>query len=132
MFGFGKDFRVHGDVSRLVYGDRVRFSGVLFNTRSGYITIGDNVVFGHGVMVLTGEHYKTDADVFKTVFDGNDIVIGSNCWIASGVIIIGGVTLGDNIIVGAGSVVTKSFEDGNVFIAGNPAIIKYKLKGKET
>ena len=49
-----------------------------------------------------------------------------NCWIGFNAVILPGVILGDNTIVGAGSIVTKSFESGHCVIAGNPAkIIKY-------
>ena len=51
-----------------------------------------------------------------------DVTIGDDAWIGGGAIICPGVTLGNNVIVGAGSVVTKSFGD-NVVIAGNPARI---------
>jgi acetyltransferase-like isoleucine patch superfamily enzyme len=55
------------------------------------------------------------------------IKIGSNCFIGFNAIILPGVVLGDNTIVGAGSVVTKSF-DGGCVIAGNPAHVVKSLK----
>ena len=52
-------------------------------------------------------------------------IIGDNCIISSGAKIIGGITLGDNVVVGANAVVTKSFPS-NTVIAGVPAkIISY-------
>jgi acetyltransferase-like isoleucine patch superfamily enzyme len=59
--------------------------------------------------------------------DGKDVVIGNKCWIGMNAMILPGVHLGDNTIVGAGSVVTKSFPEGNVVIAGNPAKLIKKL-----
>lgn len=54
------------------------------------------------------------------------IIIGDNCYIGTGVSIMGPVTIGNNVTIGAGAVVTKDFPD-NCVIAGNPAkIIKYK------
>ena len=49
------------------------------------------------------------------------IVIGNNCFIGEGAMILYGVELADNIIVAAGSVVTKSFNESNIIIGGNPA-----------
>ena len=48
------------------------------------------------------------------------ISIGRGCWIGQNVTVLPGVTLGDNVIVGAGSIVTSSFPS-NVIIAGSPA-----------
>lgn len=53
---------------------------------------------------------------------GAPITIGDSCWFGGRVTVLPGVTLGNNVVVGAGSVVTKSFGD-NVVIAGNPARI---------
>jgi len=53
---------------------------------------------------------------------GAPITIGDNAWLGGRVTILPGVTLGNNVVVGAGSVVTKSFGD-DVVIAGNPARI---------
>ena len=51
--------------------------------------------------------------------------MGDDIWVGGGAIICPGVTLGNNVIVGAGSVVTKSFGD-NVVVAGNPArVVKH-------
>ena len=56
-----------------------------------------------------------------------DIVLGEQCWIGMNSVILPGVKLGIHTIVGAGSVVTKSFEDGFCIIAGNPAKIIRKI-----
>lgn len=53
---------------------------------------------------------------------GAPITIGDNAWFGGGGTILPGVTLGDNVVVGAGAVVTKSFGD-NVVLGGNPAKI---------
>ncbi len=55
-----------------------------------------------------------------------EVVIGDNCWIGMNAVILPGVHLGDHITVGAGAVVTHSFE-GNCVIAGNPARIIKKF-----
>ena len=47
------------------------------------------------------------------------VYIGKNCWIGAGVIIVPGITIGDNVVIGAGSVVTKDLPD-NVVAVGNP------------
>ena len=50
----------------------------------------------------------------------NDITIGKNVWLGGGVIILAGVDIGDNAVIGAGSVVTKNVDKKSLY-AGNPA-----------
>jgi maltose O-acetyltransferase len=95
------------------------------------IRIGRNAMLGPRVSLVTAEHPLNPVERNSGLEFGRPITIGDNCWIGSDATIIGGVTLGDNVVVGAGSVVTKSFPD-NVVIAGNPARIIKKVEGKGT
>lgn len=83
------------------------------------IFIGDHTIFAPGVKIISANHSKNNLDNHTK---SNPIYIGENCWLGTNSIILPGVKLGDNVIVGAGSVVTKSFPS-NVTIAGNPAKI---------
>jgi acetyltransferase-like isoleucine patch superfamily enzyme len=104
---------------------------VYFNTRSGNITVGKNTVFGENVMVLTGKHatiFDVDnlSDLHQVPDKGRDIIIGNNCYIGSGAIIIGPLEISDYSVIGAGSVVTKDVPEKS-FFAGNPAKLIRKL-----
>lgn len=91
------------------------------------IRIGDNVMFGPNVQVLTPLHPLQAEERIAGPEYGAPVTIGHNVWLAAGVTILPGVTLGDNVVVGAGAVVTRSFGD-NVFIAGNPAQVIKLIK----
>jgi acetyltransferase-like isoleucine patch superfamily enzyme len=125
---------IYGERSRLKTGKNVSLVNTLFNLSSGNIYIGDNTIFGHGCMVITGVHQFKDGRRKKLVTGGDeaplsgyDIKIGSGCWIASGSIIIGRVKIGHNVIVAAGAVVTRDIPDG-VMVGGVPARIIKKVE----
>lgn len=86
------------------------------------IEIGDNVQITAGVRIFThgGGHVLRklcpNFDCFGKVCIGNNVYIGNNA------MIMPGITIGDNVVIGAGSIVTKNVPD-NVVIAGNPAKI---------
>ena len=117
--------------SKISLGDN---SGIGVNADiSEDVTIGKDVMMGPECIILTSNHGMEDNGVpmwRQKSGDVKPVVIGNNCWIGSRVIILPGVHLGDGCVVGAGSVVTKSF-GANTIIAGNPAkFIKYRPKVK--
>jgi maltose O-acetyltransferase len=83
------------------------------------VRIGDNCLIGPNVGVYTAGHDLNPVDRYKTGY-AKPITIGDNVWIGGHCAIIGGVTIGDNSIIAAGSVVTKDVP-GNTIFGGNPA-----------
>jgi len=84
------------------------------------VTIGDDVQIGPNVQLLTATH-PVDADARRDKWESAaPIVIGSNVWLGGGVIVCPGVTIGQNTIVGAGSVVVRDLPP-NVIAVGSPA-----------
>lgn len=89
------------------------------------ITIGDHCYIGPDVGFYTPVHPLSAKLRNADVEMGKPITVGDSVWMGGHVTILPGVTLGDRVVVGAGSVVTKSFGD-DLVIAGNPArIIRY-------
>lgn len=86
------------------------------------ITIGDNCMLAPDVQLYTATHPLEPVKRNSGLESGAPITIGDNVWLGGGCRILPGVTLGNNVVVGAGSVVTKSFPD-NVVLGGNPAKI---------
>ncbi|MBJ7880334.1 sugar O-acetyltransferase [Gelidibacter salicanalis] len=86
------------------------------------VTIGDNTMLGPNVQIYTATHPLEYKARNSGVEYAKPIVIGQNVWIGGNATICPGVTLGNNVVVGAGSVVTKCFPD-DVVVAGNPAKI---------
>ncbi|MFG1922564.1 sugar O-acetyltransferase [Cryptosporangium sp. NPDC048952] len=84
------------------------------------ITIGDDVQIGPNVQLLTPTH-PVEAGPRRDKWEAaKPIVIGDNVWLGGGVIVLPGVTIGENTVVGAGAVVTRDLP-ANVVAVGNPA-----------
>lgn len=84
------------------------------------IYIGDDTIFAPGVKMISANHDKND--IKKHDKTTPPIRIGKNCWIGANAVILPGVQIGDNVIVAAGAVVSKSFPN-DVIIGGVPAKI---------
>jgi acetyltransferase-like isoleucine patch superfamily enzyme len=85
----------------------------------GGIDIADEVMIGPNVSIITSGH-PLEPSQRRSVTTGKPIVIERNVWIAAGATIIDGVTIGENSVVAAGSVVTKDVP-ANTLAGGNPA-----------
>ncbi len=85
----------------------------------GGLDIGDDVMIGPNVSLITSGH-PLEPSRRRDVVTAKPIVIERNVWIAAGATIIGGVTVGENSVVAAGSVVTRDVPP-NTLVGGNPA-----------
>lgn len=90
---------------------------------NGKIFLGDYTQIGPGVGIISSNHDIFDNRIGKF----STVEIGKYCWIGMNSVILPGVTLGDFTIVGAGSIVTKSFSEGYCVIGGNPAKVIKKI-----
>lgn len=92
------------------------------------IEIGDDVMVGPQVMMLTGGHAYDDPD--KRLIDQSQIIapikIGNDVWIGARAIILPGVTIGDRVVIGAGAVVTKDMPSRSV-CAGVPCKVLKRI-----
>lgn len=84
-----------------------------------HIYVGDCTMFGPNVVVATAGHPILPELREKALQFNMPVHIGRNCWLGAGVIVLPGVTIGDNSVIGAGSVVTKDIP-ANVIAVGNP------------
>lgn len=74
------------------------------------IHIGDNVEFGPNVMIFDHDHKYNNGYEAKE-FESDEIIIGNNVWIGAGTIILKGSKIGDNSVVGAGSIIKGEYDD---------------------
>ena len=101
---------------------RISFRTILDKTYPQGIYIGDESYIASGATVLSHDFIKD----IKT-----DTKIGKKCFIGTNAVIMPGVTIGDSVIVGAGSIVTKDVPSGCI-VAGNPArVIRDNIKTKK-
>lgn len=133
-FGLGAEFRpgAYAEAcSKISIGDYVviRPGTFLFadpTPGGGAIIIEDKVLIGSGVHFYTNNHQFGDTNVpiydqgYPAASEDNSVLIRRGCWIGANAIILPGVEVGGNSVVGAGSVVTKTVP-ANVVVAGNPA-----------
>ena len=102
---------------RLSMGEQSSFADGAWAYCLDEITIGNRVCIGEDVRLLTGSHSLTSPS-FDLIT--KPITIKDNVWVATGAIVLPGVTIGEGAVVAAGSVVTKDVEPWTV-VGGNPA-----------
>lgn len=109
----------------LILGENVGLSDT-FIVAYAPIIIGDNCSFSFRNVILTSTHDLTE---FSTVI-AKPVIIGDNVWVTTNVTILPGITIGNNTVIGAGSVVTTDIPS-NVFAAGNPCRVIKSINFKK-
>ena len=123
MIKKGKNLQIYGKVKifgnrcNIKIGDNCSLNEGVILSANGKIIIGNNVTISSYTVLHTGfldlKQFPKKKHIYK------DIVIKDNVWIASHCIIMGGVTINENVVIGANSFVNKDLESG-YFYAGNP------------
>lgn len=106
-------------------GEKVFFNVNCVVLDENKVSIGSNVFVGPGVQIYTASH-PLEAMMRRTHKISKAVTIGNDCWIGGNAIILPGISIGNGVVIGAGSVVTKNIPD-NVMAVGNPAKIVKQL-----
>ena len=88
------------------------------------VTIGRPCLFGAGVKVFDNNHVHSPEAGVSTDLTSAPIVIGDHCWLASDVVVLKGVTIGDNCVVGAGCIIYQDLPSGSVVYHKQQLVIK--------
>lgn len=97
------------------------FNGMIIKG-GGQVTIGDNFHSGEDCLILTSFHdYDNGSHIpYGKTFINKNVIIKDNVWLGSRVLILGGITIGEGVIIQAGSVVVNDIEDFAI-VGGSPA-----------
>ena len=117
-----------GSGLNIIIGDN---SGLGINSNIGSVKIGNNVMMGRDVIIMSTSHIFNDCSIpmiLQGVEKMNAVIVGDDVWIGHRVIILPGVNIGKGSIIGAGAVVTKDVPNYAI-IGGVPAkLIRYRNK----
>ena len=119
-------FRANWGGHNVHFGNDVYANYNLTIVDDGHVYVGNKVMFGPNVVIATANHPIEPSLRDKALQYNKDVYIGDNVWIGAGVIIVPGIRIGKNSVIGAGSVVTKDIPD-NVVAVGNPCKILRKI-----
>ena len=136
LASIGSNFQWFGSFSfinpsGITIGNNVNINdGTIINATKSKVIIGNDVTISANAQIIVASY-----DVKKFLDSGPDAkdhvysetIIGNNVWIGAGAIVLPGVTIADHVIIGAGSIVTKSIKDSWCVYAGNPARLIRKV-----
>lgn len=122
---FRKGFSVVIDGGLVKIGDNCFFNHYCTLASMESITIGDGTVFGENVKVYDHNHCYADLNrpIKEQGYKKSAVKIGNRCWIANNVVILKGVTIGDNSVIGAGCVIHKDVP-ANTLVCCNQQLVE--------
>lgn len=118
------------------YGSFIKIGNETFINRNAYfmdgggICVGSHCYIGPSCGFYTAVHPLYHEDRNTGLEKALSIVIGNNCWLGADVKVMPGVSIGDNVVIGAGSIVTKDIQS-NVLAMGNPCRIVRVINDKD-
>lgn len=112
------------------FGKRVYANFNLTLVDDSHIYVGDYTMIGPNVTIATAGHPILPELREKNYQYNIPVHIGKNCWLGAGVIVLPGVTIGDNTVIGAGSIVTKDIP-ANVVAVGNPCRVLRQINERD-
>jgi acetyltransferase-like isoleucine patch superfamily enzyme len=112
--------QLHGPMHNIDIGAGTFINREVYLEAVAPISIGRDCQFGPQVMVVTSHHERLSDGRVSTVPEGRAVRIGDRAWVGARVLILPGVTIGDDVVIGAGSVVTKDCVKPGVYV-GSPA-----------
>ncbi|RZJ49338.1 MAG: acyltransferase [Flavobacterium sp.] len=119
-FSFRKGFSliIDGSEAKISIGDYCFFNNFCTLAARNQITIGDYSIFGENVKIYDHNHLYRDFEIpiKNQGYSEAPIIIGKHCWIASNVVILKGVTIGNHCVIGAGCIVYENVPDHTVLI----------------
>ena len=137
FFNLGENIQFRNDITIRVLDNAFLKIGksVFFNNSCSInclseISIGDNTQFGESVKIYDHNHQYRNLNISinQQGYVKGKVIIGSNCWIGSNVVILKDVEIGDNVVIGAGCVIFKSIPSNSiVYNNQNLTVTQYKL-----
>lgn len=116
--------------AKLSIGDRVFFNDHCSIRCLDKITIGHDTMFGDGVRIFDFNHKFNNYNVFKTSMSSAPIHIGRDCWIGANTVILKGVTIGDNVVIGANCLIYQDIPSNSIVTHSEQLNIKPKYIAK--
>ncbi len=132
----GEDIKIRSGVfikepQHIQMGSRISIQENCYLSGFGGLVIGNDVSMGTGTYIFTSTHPITCDVIRNTPLEKRPVVLGNDIWLGAGVRVMGGVTIGDHVAVGAGAVVTQDLPSNGVY-AGIPARKLRDLIGNTT
>lgn len=124
------DLHMEDDNNKIFIGENTSIFGdtQLAAIEGTSVRIGSDCMFSSDIQFRTGDSHSIIDSDGKRLNPSENIYIGNHVWVGTKVICLKGVHIADNCIVGAGSILTKKFNEENVIVAGNPAkIVKHNI-----
>lgn len=103
--------------AKVIIGDHLYMNTNCMISAHDCITIGDNVEFGPGVLVYDQDHdFRVEGGITAKKFKVSPVTIGNNVWVGANSIILRGTNIGDNCVIAAGSIIKGSFPANSVIV----------------